>query len=135
MIATVAFDLTIAIIIGIVFSIFVYLFKISFRPTKTKIEAYESQLKNEIKIEGSIFFNNVGKIEKMILSTNAPKAVISLENVVYIDTSAIEMLHEASKTLAEGGKALIIHTPSDKVAGVMSKTGLIKEYTPICSEE
>jgi len=135
MIATVAFDLTIAIIIGIVFSIFVYLFKVSFRPTKTKIEANESQLKNEIKIEGSIFFNNVGKIEKMILSTNVPKAVISLKNVVYIDTSAIEMLHEASKTLAEGGKALIIHTPSDKVAGVMSKTGLIKEYTPICSEE
>ncbi len=135
MLATIAFDLTIAIIIGIIFSIFVYLFNVKFKPTKTKIEQSQSHLKNEIKIDGSIFFNNISKIEKMILTSDSVKTVISLENVVYIDTSAIEMLTEAKHTLSENDKTLIIHTPSDKIAKLMSKTDLICEYTPVNYEE
>lgn len=135
MIATIAFDLTIAIVIGIVFSIFVYLFNVKFKPTKTVITQKESHLKNEINIQGSIFFNNISKIEKMILASDSVKTVISLENVAYIDTSAIEMLQEASETLKEKNKALIIHTPSNKIAKLMKKTGLIEEYTPAYYEE
>ena len=61
MVSTVAFDLTIAIIIGIVFSIFVYLFNLKFKITKTTIEQNQTLIKNEIKINGSIFFNNISK--------------------------------------------------------------------------
>lgn len=135
MIATIAFDLTVAIVIGIVFSIFVYLFSVKFKPIKTKIEQSESHIKNEINIQGSIFFNNVSKIEKMILNSGSVKTVISLENVTYIDTSAIEMLQEAKDTLNENNKTLIIHTPNAKIEKLMQKTGLIEEYTPVVYED
>ncbi|MBO5356385.1 MAG: SulP family inorganic anion transporter [Clostridia bacterium] len=135
MIATIAFDLTIAIVIGIVFSIFVYLFNVKFKPSKTKIEQNETHLKNEITIKGSIFFNNISKIEKMILSSNSVKTIISLENVVYIDTSAIEMLTEAKHTLEENQKALIIHTPNAKIEKLMQKTMLISDYAHVSYEE
>ncbi len=130
MIATVAFDLTVAIIIGIVFSIFSYLFSVKFKPRKTVIQQNETFARNEINIDGAIFFNNTEKIEKLIVSSNSTKTVISLENVIYIDASAIEMLTEAKHMLSENKKALIIHTPSDKIAEFMSKTDLIDEYTP-----
>ncbi|MBR2024281.1 MAG: SulP family inorganic anion transporter, partial [Clostridia bacterium] len=134
MIATVAFDLTVAIIIGILFSVITYLINAKFRPVKTKISQNESRIKNEIIIEGSIFFNNVEKIEKMILSSESTKTVISLENVVYIDASAIEMLTKAKHMMEENRKSLIIHTPNEKIAKFMSKTGLIDEYKPFSFE-
>ena len=134
MIATIAFDLTIAIVIGIVFSIFSYLCHMKFKPVKTRIENKESYFKNEINIQGSIFFNNVSKIEKMIISSNSQKTIISLENVVYIDTSAIEMLTEAKEMLKENKKELIIHTPSDKISAVMQRTGLLDKYEPVVNE-
>lgn len=134
MVATVAFDLTIAIIIGIVFSIFSYLITTKFKPTKTKIDSNEGRFKHEIEIEGSIFFNNVEKIEKIILATTSPKVIISLEKVTYIDASAVEMLTEAKHTLSENKKVLIIHTPNEKIAKFMAKTKLLDEYNPISIE-
>ena len=135
MVATIVFDLTIAIIIGIVFSILVYLIKLKFKPVKTIITQNEGHIKNEISIQGSIFFNNIEKIEKMILSSESTKTIISLENVIYIDTSAIEMLTEAREALEENRKSLIIHTPNEKIASLMDKTGLIQEYKPVEYEE
>lgn len=130
MIATVAFDLTIAIIIGIVFSICSYLINVKFKPRKTAIQQNESYSKNEITIDGAIFFNNTEKVEKMIISSNSVKTVISLEKVIYIDASAIEMLTETKHMLKDNNKTLIIHTPNDKIAKFMSKTGLVDDYKP-----
>ena len=129
MIATVAFDLTIAIIIGILFSVSAYFVNMSFKPQKTVIEQNESFVKNEININGAIFFNNIEKIEKLILSSDSVKTIISLENVSYIDASAIEMLTEAKHVLSENKKELIIHTPNSKIEKFMAKTGLVDEYT------
>ena len=134
MVSTVAFDLTIAIIIGIVFSIFVYLFSVKFKITKTTIEQNKTLIKNEININGSIFFNNVSKLEKMILSGDSSKTVISLENVIYIDASAIEMLTEVKEQFTEENKALIIHTPNAKIEKIMQKTGLLSDYNQISYE-
>lgn len=135
MVATVAFDLTIAIIIGILFSVLSYLINLKFKPKKTVIEQKQGHIKNEIKVNGAIFFNNIEKIEKMILSSESVKTVISLENVVYIDASAIEMLTEAKHNLSENKKVLIIHTPNPKIAKIMAKTDILDDYTPTVYEE
>jgi SulP family sulfate permease len=135
MIATVAFDLTIAIIIGIVFSIFSYLITVKFKPTKTTVELNRQYIRSQVNINGSIFFNNIEKIEKVILSTETTNTLLSLENVIYIDASGIEMLTEAKKLLEENGKTLIIHTPSHQIEKIMAKTGIVDDYTPVTYEE
>ncbi len=125
MISTIVFDLTIAIIIGILFSIIVYMVKIKCKFSKTTTEICDTYMGNEIKINGSIFFGNATKIEKLILAKgDAEKILLSLENVICIDTSGIEMLTEAKHTLSEQGKTLIIHTPNDKIAGLIKKSQL-----------
>ncbi len=135
MIATVAFDLTIAIIIGIVFSIFAYLVSVKFKPTKTTVELNRQYIRSKVNISGAIFFNNVEKIEKVILSTETTNTLLSLENVVYIDASGIEMLTETKKLLEENGKTLIIHTPSRHIEKIMAKSGIVDDYTPVTYEE
>ena len=127
--------MTASLAVIFLFSIISYLISVKFKPRKTVISQNETFAKNEININGAIFFNNTEKIEKLILSGNAPKTIISLENVIYIDASAIEMLTEAKHMLSESGKTLIIHTPSDKITKFMSKTDLIDEYTPFNTEE
>ena len=71
----------------------------------------------------------------MIVSSDSVKTVISLEKVIYIDASAIEMLTEAKHMLKENNKTLIIHTPNDKIAKFMAKTGLVDDYKPVDYEE
>ena len=135
MIATVAFDLTVAIIIGIVFSIFAYLITVKFKPKKTSVELVRKYIRSEINISGSIFFNNIEKIEKTILSTETTNTLLSLENIIYIDASGIEMLTEAKHLLKENGKTLIIHTPSPQIEKIMAKTDIVDDYTPVTYEE
>ncbi len=135
MIATVAFDLTIAIIIGIVFSILSYLISVKFKPTKTKIESNVRYVKTEINVNGSIFFNNVDKLEKTVLSSDSSKITLSLENVVYIDATGVEVLTELKRMFKENGKTLIIHTPNSKISRFIAKTDLLDDYTPSAFEE
>ena len=128
MISTIVFDLTIAIIIGIVFSIIVYLIRVKFKPTKTSVTHMDTYTGKEIAVNGSIFFGNAAKLEKYILSNKeANRISLSLENVICIDTSGIEMLTELKHTLNSQGKELIIHTPNAKIADLMQKTGICEE--------
>ncbi len=130
MIATVVFDLTIAIIIGIVFSIFVYLFSVKFKPQRLKIEDTVDENQVILAPNGALFFANSKKLETAIINASKEnkKVVISLKSVGYIDTSAIELLTELREQLP-----LEIIDADCKTLPVLTRFGLAtkKEYDVI----
>lgn len=101
MVATVVFDLTIAIVIGIVFSIIVYLFSVKFRPQKLKIEERVDENNVILTPNGALFFANTKKLEASILNASRENksVVLSLKNVSYVDTSAVELLTELKEQI------------------------------------
>lgn len=127
MIATVVFDLTIAIVIGIVFSIFVYLFNIKFKATKNNLEiTEESQEIVKARLNGSLFFANATKIEKKLseLLENHEKVELSLINTKYIDTTGLETLEEILAG-ANGAKLSVVE-PGEKIERLFAKSNLCK---------
>ena len=130
MIATVVFDLTVAIIIGIVFSIFVYLFKVRFSPQRLKLEVESTDEKTIVNARGALFFANTKKLENALLkaSENDKAVVLSLEQIVYVDTSAIELLCELKEKIS-----LEIINANAKARPVLERFELVtkKEYDTI----
>ena len=124
MIATVVFDLTVAIIIGIVFSIFVYLFSIRFKPQRLKIEDTVDENQVILTPKGALFFANTKKLEKAILdaSRDNKRVILSVKNVCYIDTSAIELLTELKEQIT-----LEITDADSKTIAVLTKFGLVEK--------
>ncbi len=126
MVATVVFDLTIAIIIGIVFSIFVYLFSVGFKPKKLKIEDTVDENQVILTPNGALFFANTKKLERAIFeaSANDRKVILSVKNVTYIDTSAIELLIELKEQIS-----LEITDVNYKTQGALTRFGLASKKT------
>lgn len=128
MVATVVFDLTIAIIIGIVFSIFVYLFNIKFKKTKNKLEIQEENEETvSAMLHGSLFFANATKIENQLNEKleMSQKVIVSLANVKYIDTTGLEALEELLANAKAQEKELCLVEANEKIEGLLVKNNLI----------
>ncbi len=92
MIATVLFDLTVAIVIGIAFSLISFIAKSKFKLERAKISADE-----EICIEGPVFFGNLPKIKKelaKVFSEDREHYKLDLSAVTRTDFSAIKFFEE-----------------------------------------
>ena len=103
MLATVIFDLTVAIIIGIVFSMILFIRNSSKMTLQySKIENLTAQNQSDLEstyalyITGPIFFMNSEKLEKFIKNTpeNCKTLIISFRGVPAVDTTGVEMVRE-----------------------------------------
>lgn len=92
MIATVVFDLTVAIIIGIIYSAVVFIY----RCAKLDIESEESDADVRVSVFGAVFFIDCGKLEKKLgeLYNENKSLTIDMSGVTVIDTSSAEFLIE-----------------------------------------
>ena len=119
MIATVLFDLTVAILIGIGFSCLLFVIKCA------HIELTERKSEDGtpvITVTGALFFGNIGKFRKRLgeMTEGKDAFILSLAGVTAIDTTAVSSLEELC-----GERSVIIDNAIPKIAAQLSKAGLI----------
>ena len=118
MISTVVFDLTVAILIGIAYSVIVFIYRC------IKLEITNSENDSDITVRpvGSIFFLNCGKLEKELrsLSVEGKALTLDLSRVNVIDTSSGELLLE----LTEENESIVIVGAESSVKAMLTRTGV-----------
>ncbi len=132
MIATIVFDLTIAIVIGIVLSAFMFIYRSSKSSIEVKDfdeEKYGSKSDDITKImyvKGPLFFANIGKLEKVFKEelTGAEELIISLDGVNAIDTSGTSALVEHIEALRKNNVKVILCGASPSVLSMLEKLNI-----------
>ena len=144
MIATIVFDLTIAIVIGIVLSAFIFIY----RSSKSNIsvadideEKYGSKISDVTKamyIKGPVFFANTAKLEKVFSEelSGVEELIISLDGVNAIDTSGTSALCEQIEHLRKNSVKVILCGGSESVMSMLNKLnikGIVGEENIVAS--
>ncbi|GAB6168428.1 SulP family inorganic anion transporter [Clostridium carnis] len=137
--ATVVFDLTQAILIGVIFSSLLFIVKISNMDISIN-DVDEDRLGDDIYINrcignvkvayftGPLFFATVEKFKSELLEIEDTKALIlSMRGVPLIDTSGIQALEELYDTLKDKNCTLMLCGLQPQVKDIISKSGLDKK--------
>lgn len=138
MICTVVFDLTIAIIVGVVLSFMHFVVKSS------KIEINVSKVENDklrnsdadvedshknsvvMYITGSVFFGNIAKLNNAVESIeNCDEIIFSLRGMSAIDTSGAQELCEICKNLIEQGIKISFCGVQTGAKEMMQRAGVV----------
>ncbi len=138
MIATVVFDLTIAIVIGIIFSLAVFV------KNASHIEVGSADVSAErlaargvlgkghdnavvVYVTGDVFFANIGKLSAKLEALSAyDEIIVSLRGVPDIDITSVETLGEIADEYAKAGKRIVFCGMSDTVKKVFDKSGILE---------
>ncbi|MBQ2765969.1 MAG: SulP family inorganic anion transporter, partial [Clostridia bacterium] len=139
MIATVVFDLTVAIVIGIVFSLMVFI-KNAAHIDVSCAEVDKNRLAPRGKlgcghdnsvvvyVTGDIFFANIGKLSGKISELSQyDEIIVSLRGVPEIDISSVETLGELAGEFKASGKRMVFCGMNDAVAKVFERSGILDD--------
>ncbi len=143
MVSTVIFDLTVAIIIGIVFSILVFVKNAArLDVASAKVDAARLAPKGElgaghedsvvVYITGELFFANAGKLVNMLSAYTEREIILSLRAVPDIDMSSVEILEEWCTEAQNSGKRVLLCGMNDKVAITMRLAGIYDKLGENC---
>jgi len=132
MIATIVFDLTIAIVIGIVLSAFIFIYRSSKSSVSVSLldeEKYGSKTDDITKImylKGPVFFANTAKLEKVFKEEldGVEELIISLDGVNAIDTSGTTFLCEEIEHLRKNNVKVILSGGSESVMSMLNKLNI-----------
>ncbi len=139
MIATVVFDLTIAIIVGIVFSILVFVKNAAHLNIETsEISAERLAPRGSlgaghtngvvVYVTGDLFFANIGSLTKKLDELSSySEIIISLRGVPDIDITSVETLGEIAVTAKENGRRFVFCGMNNTVQRVFNKSGVCDE--------
>ncbi|MCM8711613.1 SulP family inorganic anion transporter [Clostridium sp. SYSU_GA19001] len=134
MTATIVFDLTLAIIIGIIFSLILFVVRISdiditisdVYPEKLSIKHIDvKRLKNAkvVYFTGPLFFGTAERLSVMLSELeNVSLVILSMRGMPMIDISGALVLHECIKELREKGIRVVFSAVHPKVADMLKKT-------------
>lgn len=134
MMATIVFDLTLAIVIGIIFSLILFFVRISdiditisdVYPEKLSIKSINHhRLKNAkvVYFTGPLFFGTAEKLSGMLSELdNTSLVVLSMRGMPMIDISGALVLHECIKELRTKGVQVVFSAVHPKVADMLKKT-------------
>lgn len=139
MAATVIFDLTIAIIIGVFFSVVMFIIKVSdMQITVSDIDP--KKLHDEIQynehhrrtcvvyITGPLYFGTASKLEeKLSGSTEKEQVIFSMRGVPLADISGVKVMEDLCVRLTEEGKAIYFTCIQPAVMEMFERCGM-KEY-------
>lgn len=137
MAATVIFDLTVAILIGVAFSILLFVVRAS-NITVTLSEVDNSRIAGEhddltelhkdtvvAYIAGPIFFGTAESLTSGLEPTlSCGEVILSMRGVSTMDTTGVQALLEYCRTCEEKGILLILCGVSDRVKEVMLQAGI-----------
>ncbi|MBD5145874.1 MAG: SulP family inorganic anion transporter [Ruminococcus sp.] len=136
MIATVVFDLTVAIVIGVAFSIIMFVVKVSdMQVTVAEVdpqrlddpEVDPEKLKYTcvVYISGPLYFGTCAKLEEKISALGEDYNVIfSMRGVTVADISGIEALHEYCERLISNGIMVYFSCVQPPVMSMIERCGL-----------
>ncbi len=136
MIATVVFDLTAAIIIGVAFSIIMFVVKVSdMQVTVAEVDPHRfddpeidpEKLKYTcvVYISGPLYFGTCAKLEEKISALGEDYNVIfSMRGVTVADISGIEALHEYCERLISNGIMVYFSCVQPPVMSMIERCGL-----------
>ncbi len=129
MISTIVFDLTIAIIIGIVLSAFIFIYRSSKSTVTVKNideEKYGSKTNDVTKavyLKGPLFFANTSRLEKLFEKEldGTDELIISMDGVNAIDTSGATALYECIERMVNKGVKVILCGVGEPVMVMLQK--------------
>ena len=129
MIATIVFDLTVAIIIGVVLSAFIFIYhssKVTVELSDLDEEKYgsaDNDITRIVYIKGPLFFASVGKLESVFKKglSDTEELIVSLEGVNAIDTSGAAALCELIEELKEKRINIIVCGVSKEAFKLLEK--------------
>ncbi len=140
MIATVVFDLTIAILIGIAFSAILFILRSSKLAIETvKVESSKFDDNDDIEmaheygyimyVSGPVFFLDAGKLEKAVeeLPEECNELIFSFRGVSTIDTTGVEVIHEIITTLKQRNVAVIMCGLNENVKAMLARGDILEE--------
>lgn len=121
MICTVLFDLTVAIIVGVVFSFALYVVK----SAKLDIDVSNEEDAKVISVSGNLFFADCEKLVNVAETFDkSDKIVFSLSGVPSIDTSAAQAMYEMCENFKEKGTQIEICDVSENVNVMLKRSGI-----------
>lgn len=131
---TVMVDLTVAVEIGLVLAGLFFILRVSALTTIERLEQGPdgSALPpgtEAYKLQGSLFFASVGKLDELGEARGVPPAaiVLDLHYVINADTTAMEALHTLHRTLSRQGTLLVLCGPQAQPRSLMRRSGFYDE--------
>lgn len=139
MAATVIFDLTKAILIGVAFSLIMFVVKVSDMQVTVsevdtdkldsdKIDPEKLRYTSVVYITGPLYFGTCSKLEDKVSSLGDNYNIIfSMRGVTVADISGIEALHEYCEQLISQGRMVYFSCVQPSVMDLFERTGLKQE--------
>ena len=139
MTATVVFDLTKAILIGVVFSLILFVVKVSdmqvtvaeVDPDKLdedNVDPEKLKYTSVVYITGPLYFGTCAKLEDKVSSLgDSYNIIFSMRGVTVADISGIEALHEYCERLISQGRMVYFSCVQPGVMDLFERTGLKQE--------
>ena len=136
MAATVVFDLTKAILIGVVFSLIMFVVKVSdMQVTVADVDPEKLDMNNVdpeklkytsvVYITGPLYFGTCSKLEDKVSSLgDSYNIIFSMRGVTVADISGIEALHEYCERLISQGRMIYFSCVQPPVMDLFERTGL-----------
>ncbi|MCI7766593.1 MAG: SulP family inorganic anion transporter [Oscillospiraceae bacterium] len=139
MAATVVFDLTKAILIGVAFSLIMFVVKVSdMQVTVAEVDQDKLDMDNVdpeklkftsvVYITGPLYFGTCAKLEDKVSSLgDSYNIIFSMRGVTVADISGIEALHEYCERLISQGRMVYFSCVQPPVMDLFERTGLKQE--------
>lgn len=139
MVATVVFDLTVAIVIGVVFSMFMFVVKscnltvnvssVDTKKTEEKGIVGSYKYTKIVYLSGPMFFGTKDKLTKALdeISEDTCDIIFSMRGVPSIDMSAVEELLEICESFKEKGVRVMFSGVDEKVYRTLSKMHFVEK--------
>lgn len=142
MLATVIFDLTIAILIGVLFSVVMFILKVSDMQI-TVADVDTEKLHGEISlnhkktaviyITGPLYFGTANRLEEKLPDLNEKQIIIfSMRGVPYADASGVQTLQELVAALSEKNIIVYFTAIQPPVMEMFDRCGLSKDVGEEC---
>lgn len=140
MAATVIFDLTVAIVIGVIFSVVMFVVKVSdMQVTVSEIDTEKLDENNVnpqklkytcvVYISGPLYFGTCSKLEEKITALGENYNVIfSMRGVTIADISGIEALKDYCEKMVSQGKMIYFSCVNQEVMNMMERCGFKERF-------
>ncbi len=132
MLTTVVFDLTIAIVVGVLFSIALFIVKtsdlqVTVSELDTKRLGLSSQIKRHIQVvyvTGVAFFGSLDQLESGLSKANGQVLIISMRGVPFLDLSTVSFLLEYCQARRQEGVSVLFSSIQPSVRTMMDRAGI-----------
>ncbi len=134
---TVVFDLTVAVEVGLFAAALTFIYRISSltRAEPVTADAHPSLASHAgsvsgLRLYGALFFGAVKLIEQIEENLPAHTLIVDVKNLIYIDSSGADALHDLLDTCEKRGVRLILSGVTHQPYDMLQRSGLLKRIAP-----